>query len=88
MSILSLINNHDENLNQMIRNEAEYHKYLDEAGDSWHELTKTGISQEQKDLIEKIERASLCIGSVTSEVCYEKGFKDAVKLIMNHSYPS
>ncbi len=82
MSILSLIKNHEENLNQMIRDKAEYHKHLDEAGDSWQELIITGISQEQKDLVEKIERASLCIGSVTSEVCYQKGFKDAVKLII------
>ncbi|OCZ54279.1 DUF6809 family protein [Dehalobacter sp. TeCB1] len=82
MSILTLIKNHEEDINQMIQNEAEYHKYMDEAGDAWEELIKTGISQEQKDLIESIERASGCIGSIHSEISYQKGFRDAVKLII------
>ncbi|EQB22095.1 hypothetical protein UNSWDHB_581 [Dehalobacter sp. UNSWDHB] len=41
-----------------------------------------GISQEQKDLIENIERATGCIGSIHSEISYEKGFRDAIKLII------
>ncbi len=39
-------------------NETEYHKYLNEASDAWDKLVKMGISQEQKDIIENIERAS------------------------------
>ncbi|MDJ0306738.1 hypothetical protein [Dehalobacter sp.] len=82
MSILSLIQNHEEDLNQMIQNKAEYHKYMDEAGAAWEKLIKTGISQEQKDLIENIERVSGCIGSIHSEISYQKGFSDAVKLLI------
>ncbi|WP_368293744.1 DUF6809 family protein [Dehalobacter sp. TBBPA1] len=81
MSILTLIKNHEEDINQMIHNEAEYHKYMDEAGNAWEELIKTGINQEQKDLIENIERATGCIGSIHSEISYQKGFSDAIKLI-------
>ncbi|WP_368293592.1 hypothetical protein [Dehalobacter sp. TBBPA1] len=82
MPILSLIRNHEEDINQMIQNEAEYHKYMDEAGKAWDELVKMGISQEQKDLIENIERATGCIGSIYSEISYQKGFSDAIKLII------
>ncbi|XCH79249.1 MAG: DUF6809 family protein [Candidatus Dehalobacter alkaniphilus] len=82
MSILNLIRNHEEDINQTIQNETEYHKYMDEAGKAWDELVKMGISQEQKDLIENIERATGCIGSIHSEISYEKGFRDAIKLII------
>ncbi len=82
MPILHLIRTHQEDLNEMIRNHAEYHKYLDETCESWNKLIIGGISQEQKDLIEELELASGCIGSITSEICYEKGFRDAIKLIL------
>lgn len=82
MSILSLIKNHEEDLNQLIRNEAEYHKFLDKGEESWNQLIQMGISQEQKDLIENIESTSGCIGSIISEICYQKGFRDAIRLII------
>lgn len=82
MSILCLIRNHEENLNEMLVNDTEYRKYLNKAGDSWNKLKAIGMTQEQKDLIENIESASGCIGSIYSEISYEKGFRDAVRLII------
>lgn len=82
MSILCLIRNHEENLNKMLVNDTEYRKYLNKAGDSWNKFKAIEITQEQKNLIENIESASGCIGSIHSEISYEKGFRDAIKLII------
>ncbi|RJE47191.1 MULTISPECIES: hypothetical protein [unclassified Dehalobacter] len=82
MSIIDLINNHEENVNELIRNNNEYHKYLDKSKESWNKLIKTGISDGQRVLVENIEATSGCIGSITSEICYQKGFRDAMKLII------
>ncbi|MCM1565134.1 MAG: hypothetical protein FNP40_10815 [Dehalobacter sp. 4CP] len=82
MSILNLIKNHEEELNEMIISNDEYQKYLNQTSELWNKLKAEDISQEQSSFIEELELASGCIGSIHSEISYEKGFRDAVKLII------